>query len=80
VTDPIIIRKRDQAQRMARFYRMAVQENLKLYPEGEGFDLVREWGRIGSPGLVRLDPFPSEADAWEAAGKLASAKRRKGYR
>jgi predicted DNA-binding WGR domain protein len=42
-------------------------------------DLVREWGRIGSPGTVRSDPFPDQVDAEAAAERLAAAKRRKGY-
>jgi predicted DNA-binding WGR domain protein len=37
---------------MARFY--ALHSAPTLFG---GWDLVREWGRIGSPGTLRLTPF-----------------------
>jgi len=44
--------RRDQAQRMARFYTMHSAPTLF-----GGWDLVREWGRIGSPGTLRITPL-----------------------
>ena len=44
-----------------------------------GCDLVREWGRIGSPGTLRRDPFESEAEAVLALQSIEQKKQRKGY-
>jgi predicted DNA-binding WGR domain protein len=41
--------------------------------------LLREWGRIGSPGRVRRDCHPSEGEAAAALAKLARQKHRRGY-
>ena len=41
--------------------------------------LLREWGRMGSPGRVRRDRHPSESEAVIALAKLARQKRRRGY-
>jgi predicted DNA-binding WGR domain protein len=49
-------------------------------PIPETVDLVREWGRIGSAGTVRIDGFKNEAEARDAGAKLAKQKQRKGYR
>ena len=57
-----------------RFYLMMTLPNLF----GE-WVLLREWGRIGSPGRVRLDVHRSEGDAINALTALAHQKRRRGY-
>jgi hypothetical protein len=49
-------------------------------PIPETVDLVREWGRIGSPGTVRIDGFSNQAEARVAGARLAYKKHRKGYR
>lgn len=68
------LRRIDPEQRVARFY------SLHLAPTLFGaWDLVREWGRIGSPGTVRLDAFESEEAAADALQRIASQKRRRGY-
>ena len=41
--------------------------------------LLREWGRIGSPGRVRRDSHPTESDAVSALARLAKQKHRRGY-
>jgi len=41
--------------------------------------LLREWGRIGSPGRVRRDRHETESDAASALAKLAKQKYRRGY-
>jgi predicted DNA-binding WGR domain protein len=74
----ILLRRRDPAHRMARFYRMGLQARLLDPPET--WDVVREWGRIGSPGTVRADSFAGSSDAESAAHSLAQRKYRKGYR
>ncbi len=67
--------KRDNTEKnMHRFY----QTTVMLCLLGE-WALVREWGRIGSPGTVRKIWFATEAEALEAEQKLCEAKRKKGY-
>jgi predicted DNA-binding WGR domain protein len=68
------LEKRQPAQKMARFYRMAVMPNLF----GE-WTLLREWGRIGQGGQVRMDWFTNESQAVAALVTLEAAKRRRGY-
>jgi WGR domain len=46
---------------------------------GAGWSLVREWGRIGSPGRVRADPHAELAVAEQAALRFEVRKRKKGY-
>lgn len=68
------LERRQPAQKMARFYRMAVLPNLF----GE-WTLLREWGRIGQGGQVRMDWFADENQAVVALVTLEAAKRRRGY-
>lgn len=44
-----------------------------------GWSVVREWGRLGSGGTVRLDPFESEYAAEAALEGIKAAKVKKGY-
>ncbi|WP_371171723.1 WGR domain-containing protein [Aliiroseovarius sp. 2305UL8-7] len=44
-----------------------------------GPTLVREWGRIGSSGQVRIEPFADEGQAVDALASIAHQKRRRGY-
>jgi predicted DNA-binding WGR domain protein len=41
--------------------------------------LLREWGRIGSPGRVRRDHCPSEDEAAAALANVARQEHRRGY-
>lgn len=68
------LEKRQPAQKMARFYRMAVMPNLF----GE-WTLYREWGRIGQGGQVRMDWFEDENQAVAALFTLEASKRQRGY-
>lgn len=45
-----------------------------------GIALVREWGRLGSPGRLRLDLHPDEDAARRALERLVRLKCRRGYR
>ena len=57
-----------------RFYR------VEIWPDLFGRALlVRQWGRIGSPGRRPLDPHPDPGAAFNALAALARAKRRRGY-
>jgi predicted DNA-binding WGR domain protein len=69
-----LIHRRDPARRMARFYALGVQADL-----WSGCSLIREWGRIGRPGRVRVDPHAELTIAETAAQQLEASKRRRGY-
>jgi predicted DNA-binding WGR domain protein len=69
----IVIRRRDPEQHMARFHFLAVQAAF------HGWDLVHEWGRIGSPGTVRHTAHGTQDAAEHAAASYHALKRRKGY-
>ncbi len=68
------LEKRDPATRQLRFYRLMIMPNLF-----GGWSLVREWGRIGSPGRVKIESYVTEDEATAAGEKLAARKRRRGY-
>jgi predicted DNA-binding WGR domain protein len=72
--DVMHLHRRDPARSMFRFYRLHVVRDLF-----GGVALLREWGRIGSPGRVRLDPHADEGAALAAAKRLLRAKLRRGY-
>ena len=65
----------DPARDAFRFYRLALWPDLF-----GGVSLAREWGRLGQPGKLRLDPFESAEEAGRALERLSRAKRRRGYR
>ena len=64
----------DQARNMHRFYRLDVQPDLF-----GAWCLMREWGRIGSPGQTRSVPFPTLQEAHAALDRQRRAKERRGY-
>jgi predicted DNA-binding WGR domain protein len=71
---PIIIRRRDPEQRMARYYMVAIQYDLWAGPV-----LLREWGRIGSPGRIMIEDRPDAPPPELAARHLLAVKLRRGY-
>ena len=70
----VYLTRRDPTRNLARFYRMLIVPTLF----GE-WVLLREWGRIGSGGTVRADPFPNAGAALLAMQALVRAKVRRGY-
>ena len=68
------LEKRQPTHNVARFYRMSVMPNLF----GE-WTLLREWGRIGQGGQVRMDWFTDEGQAVAALVTLETSKRQRGY-
>lgn len=70
----LYLERRDIERNMARFYAVTVTPTLF----GE-WAVVREWGRIGSPGTVREERYESEQEAVVARDKLGEAKSRRGY-
>ena len=73
--DHMTLTRVDPDRNMRRFYLMTVQRDLF-----GGATLVREWGRVGSSGQVRVDYHESEGQAVNALADLATAKRKRGYR
>ncbi len=70
----IYLEKRVPEKNMQRFYAMYVSQTLF----GD-WALVREWGRIGSPGTVRENWFDTEKEALDAECKLLNQKTKNGY-
>lgn len=60
---------------MRRFYAASVQPTLF-----GGVSVVRNWGRIGSSGRMRIETFDEADQADDALDKLIRTKRRRGYR
>ena len=57
-----------------RFYR------IEIWPDLFGrVLLMRQWGRIGTEGRRRLDPYPDTGAALNALATITRAKRRRGY-
>jgi predicted DNA-binding WGR domain protein len=70
----VTLRRIDPARNIARYYRLDVQPDLF----GE-WGVVREWGRIGQPGRLRVDPYPTAAQAEERMQVQRTAKQGRGY-
>jgi predicted DNA-binding WGR domain protein len=69
-----LLTKIDAARNLHRFYMVQLSQDLF----GE-WSLVREWGRIGSPGRVRSDTFSNESHAREAERRSLRLRERHGY-
>jgi len=66
--------RHDEAKNMHRFYQ------LMTVPGVFGdWSLVKEWGRLGSPGTVRSEWFETEVEAIKALDEIFKKKRKKGY-
>jgi len=64
----ITLRRIDHARNMHRYYRLDVQP-----------DLFGEWRRIGQPGRMRVEPYPTAAQAEERMRLQQAAKQGRGY-
>jgi predicted DNA-binding WGR domain protein len=73
--NPIYLERHDTKQNMHRFYQLFVTPGLF-----DDWSLVKEWGRVGSPGTVRKEWFDSEQAAAMAGQKIRNSKIQKGYR
>lgn len=71
----IYLERHDSDKNLHRFYQMYVTPGIF----GD-WSLVREWGRIGSPGTVKKDWFDTEDEALAAGDKLCAAKQKRGYK
>ena len=65
----IYLVRHDEAKNMHRFYQMFVTRGLL----GD-WSLIREWGRVGSPGTVHKDWFETEEEAVTARQMLLDEK------
>lgn len=65
----------EPTQNMSRYYTLSVQPNLF-----GGFSLLRNWGRIGTGGQLRVDFFEDEETAVSASDQLMGSKLKRGYR
>lgn len=74
MSEPLLLHRRDPDRNMARFYRLSLEPNLF-----GGVSLVRNWGRIGTTGRLRIDLHPDEAAAERARTGIAARKQRRGY-
>src|SRR5690349_23762237 len=66
--------KRDPALRQTRFYRLDIWPDLF-----GGFSLAREYGRIGQPGRLHLEPFAEIDAARKAFARIVSRKQRRRF-
>ncbi|MDI6028969.1 WGR domain-containing protein [Corticibacterium sp. UT-5YL-CI-8] len=73
--DVIHLHRIDPARNMARFYRMSSTPSLF----GD-ICLVREWGRIGRPGRIRIDLYQTGEEAMAARETLSRVKLQRSYR
>ena len=70
----LVLRRVEPEQNIARFYALMIERDLFGH-----IVLVRQWGRVGSQGRERADEHASDVEAAAAMGKLAAAKRQRGY-
>ncbi len=64
----------DRTTNRHRFYTVQIVRTLF----GE-WSIMREWGRIGSPGTVRLESYGTESEAREEEGRTVRTRARHGY-
>ncbi|MDH3605291.1 MAG: WGR domain-containing protein [Candidatus Tectomicrobia bacterium] len=69
------LEKQDATMSPQWFYALSVQPTLF----GD-WSVVREWGRVGSPGRVKVKRYTSQAAAETAFDHLVQAKYQQGYR
>ena len=74
MTAPVTLRRIEPAANALRFYFLDVQPDLF-----GGWSLVKEWGRIGQPGQIRVVPFPTQDAAIAALRRQHRAKEKRGY-
>ncbi len=70
----ITLHRIDAARNMSRFYRLDLQPDLF-----GAWSVVREWGRIGRPGRIRSDAYPTQAEASARLQRQRAAKQGRGY-
>jgi predicted DNA-binding WGR domain protein len=71
----LVLERCDDSRNMARYYVLSIEPTLF----GESA-LIREWGRIGSPGRRLGNPHRTQAAAAEALETWLARKLGRGYR
>jgi len=71
----IMLTRIDNRRNVARFYKLDIQPTLF----GE-WSFVREWGRIGRAGTVRVETHPTRGNADVAMAINWTKKLKRGYR
>jgi predicted DNA-binding WGR domain protein len=71
----ILLERIDPTRRMGRYYALRVEPSLL-----GGWVLVREWGRIGAAGRLRLEHWPTREAARGALAAVLWRKLGRGYR
>jgi predicted DNA-binding WGR domain protein len=66
--------KRDSTRNLHRFYTVALRRDLF-----DGWRVVREWGRLGSPGTVRELHCATEAEALAVLDATKRQRVARGY-
>lgn len=64
----------DPTRNMSRFYRLDLQPDLF-----GAWGVIREWGRIGQAGRVRIDPYPTAEQAEDRLHRQQAVKQGRGY-
>jgi predicted DNA-binding WGR domain protein len=70
----IYLTKRDPEKNQQRFYGLHITPTLF-----GGWSLVREWGRIGQSGTLKIETFPTEEEARQKLEQLQAQKVKRGY-
>lgn len=70
----VYLERHNTEKNMHRFYQLFIMPGLF-----DDWSLVREWGRIGSPGTVRKDWFTTEEEVVIARDTMIKIKLKKGY-
>jgi predicted DNA-binding WGR domain protein len=71
----VFLTRIDPARKLQRFWLARVTPTIF-----GGWSLLREWGRIGSPGTVRSRSFEREEEARRAERQGIKKRQRHGYR
>jgi predicted DNA-binding WGR domain protein len=74
MTNAVTLHRVDPSRNMRRYYRLDVQPDMFGY-----WLFIREWGRIGYSGQMRVASFPTLAEAHAALDRQQRAKERRGY-
>lgn len=70
----VYLERHNDKDNLHRFYQMFVTPGLF-----DDWSLIKEWGRVGSPGTVRKEWFHTEEKAVSARQSICEAKVKKGY-
>ena len=68
------LQKRDPERNQHRYYILDLQPHLF-----GGWSFIREWGRIGQPGQIRVELCGTRDEAERIFGAKLRQKQRKGY-